>query len=169
MPKTYALTAAAQALETDIKSLRRWIKIEKWDVEKQTTPYDRRIIYLTEEQVKTLAQAHTRQWPPREQPATEQSHGTPSAINQIEGRLSELEERPYTDPEILDDWMKDAAAKIQDLESKYTATLLQISDILIELKELKDWKASQEARPKSTRKPKDRTAVEPNYQPLDIE
>jgi len=166
MPKTYALTEAATALTTDLKSLHRWIKLEKWNLEEQgENKYDKRIKTLTEEQVILLAKAHNRMWPPEAQPgAIEQSHGTPSAFKQLEGRVKELEAANHVDPDQLDDWMKDAAARITELEHKYSDTLVRLSDALLELKELKDWKASLEVKPKVPRKTKKADPNDPDYQ-----
>jgi uncharacterized protein YjcR len=150
--KTYTLTEAAEALGADMKTLRRWVEIEKWDLTKQTTKYDERVKYLSEEQVMHLAKMHTRMWPPRQKPAGDQP-GAPGKLHILEEKVAALEEN-HIDGEKLDDWMQDAARRIQELESKYTRLLVQNSDLILALKELQDWKASQESKPKPGRKPK---------------
>ncbi len=91
MPKTYTLTEASEALEADSKTLRRWIDIEKWNLDAQTTVYDKRIKYLTEDQVKKLAGLHERSWPPKPRPTEQTGQGTPGAVKLLAERVEALE------------------------------------------------------------------------------
>lgn len=91
MPKTYTLTEASEALEADSKTLRRWIDIEGWNLDAQTTVYDKRIKYLTEDQVKKLAGLHERSWPPKPRPTEQTGQGTPGAVKLLAERVEALE------------------------------------------------------------------------------
>ncbi len=142
MAKTYTLTEVADILEVDPKSLRRWIEIEKWNLDAQTTPYDKRVKFLTADQVEKLAKAHERAWPPKPRAAVTQAQaeqGLPGAVKLLEGRVSGLE-ASQLDPSAIKAHMADQENRLAELERKYSTTLQQLTDALLAIKELQDSK-----------------------------
>lgn len=133
-PKTYTLTEVSDLLTVDPKSLRRWIEIEKFDLSAQTTPYDKRVKFLTLEQVEKLAKAHDRQWPPKPKAERDQAQasqqGLPGAVNMLRERVTELE--------MATERIPDLERKYLDLGQKYTQTLLDYSEMLLKAKEQSD-------------------------------
>lgn len=92
MPQTYTLTEVADLLTVDPKSLRRWIEIEQYDLSNQTTPYDKRVKFLTEDQVARLAKAHDRLWPPAPKASQpDEPQGTPGAVKLLQERVTAIE------------------------------------------------------------------------------
>jgi len=145
MAKTYTLTEVAEALEADAKSLRRWIEIEKWDLEKQTTQYDKRIKYLTEDQVKHLATVHVRQWPPKAKPAGETPQaGLAGKVSILEDRLSTLENL-YPDLAHMD-VVNALLQSIQKLEHNYTELFNKHTDLLLAVHELQQKKPGRKPK-----------------------
>ena len=158
--KQYTLTEAAEALTTDLKSLKRWIDLEEWDIEKQVTKYDKRVKYLTEEQVKNLANVHQRMWPPRVKTPEElaESAGLAGAVNILREHVDDLKAN-HVGTTLFSTTEARLEARIDDLERKYATTLEQLTEALLAIKELQDWKAAQESRPKPGRKPKAEAAT----------
>ncbi|MGH2478056.1 MAG: hypothetical protein ACRDHW_00155 [Ktedonobacteraceae bacterium] len=161
MAKTYTLTEVAEALEVDPKSLRRWIEIEAWDLSKQTTVYDKRIKYLTEEQVAKLAKAHERLWPPRPRPVSEQAQaaGLAGGVNMLREQVADLQADHISITQ-FSATVKQLQDQIDELERKYGELLQQNTAILLQLAEY------QQATPKKPgRKPKASPAADtPEYQ-----
>jgi hypothetical protein len=168
MSKTYTLTEVATALEADSKTLREWIKREGWNLtdkgEKplnQTSKYDKRIFYLTEEQVQTLAKAHERQWPPRPKSAAQaeaQATGITGAVSLLREHVDALRE-DHIGTAQFSTTVKLLQDQIDELERKQAALLQQNTAILLQLAELQ-----QTAPKKPGRKPKSATADTPEYQ-----
>jgi len=62
MSKRYTFEECYIMLDVHPKTFRRWLKDDK--INTQTSKADKRIKFLTEEQVKQLAQQHDKPWPP---------------------------------------------------------------------------------------------------------
>ena len=146
MPKTYTLTEVGETLEADPKTLRRWIEIEKWDLEKQTTPYDKRVKYLTEDQVKHLATVHFRQWPPKAKPVQEQAQaqGIPGKLAILEGRVKHLESAAADYATI--DAVSELYQRFQKLEHDYSELLNKHTDLLLAVHELQSKKPGRKPK-----------------------
>jgi hypothetical protein len=155
--KIYTLTEAADALQADSKTLREWINREGWKLaDAGTHKYDKRIKSLTEEQVVLLAKVHNRAWPPKAKPATQgtgEAAGINGAVNLLKERVDALRE-DHIGITMFNRSIQALEERLQALESKHVETLTQLTDALLALKELQDWKASQESRPKPGRRPK---------------
>lgn len=167
MAKTYTLTEVAELLDVDPKSLRRWIELEKWDLSEQTTKYDKRIKYLTEDQIKELAKLHERSWPPMPRPAGEQSQveqGIPGAVKLLKDRVGKLEGNQL-DPSATEIRLLSLEHELANIKHQYLDMLGRQTNLMLTVKELLDWKATQESKPKLGRKPKSTPAADtPEYQ-----
>lgn len=82
--KQFTVTESIEALGVDPKTFRRWLTKAGIDTKQQQGTIDERMRYLTETQLKGLAEAHGRTWPP--QPRTtkpDQLPTTPGAFKQL--------------------------------------------------------------------------------------
>jgi len=156
MSKTYTLTEIAELLEVDAKTLRRWVELEEFDLSKQTSKYDKRIKWLTEEQAGKLAKAHERLWPPRPKSAAQaekEATGLTGAVNMLREQVDELR-ADHIGTAQFSNTVKAITERLDALERGYTHQLNQVTDALLALKELQDWKAAQESKPRAGRKPR---------------
>lgn len=145
--KTFTLTELTELLDVDPKTLRRWLDLEEFDLEKQVSKYDKRIKWLSEDQVKQLAKAHERVWPPLPKPAQEQAQdkGIPGKVAILDERVERLE-AGYPNFATLDS-VHVLLERLEALEHKYTELFNKHTDVLLELHELRQAK-------KPGRKPK---------------
>jgi len=93
--KHYTVTESIEALGVDPKTFRRWLDKAGIDPEKQRSAIDERMRYLTETQLKSLAEAHGRPWPP--QPRARQADQlptTPGAFKQLVTNLVSAQVSP---------------------------------------------------------------------------
>ncbi len=148
MTKTYTLTEVATALEADPKTLREWIKREGWDISNQTSKYDKRVNWLTEEQVSTLAKAHERLWPPRPKSAAQaeaQATGLTGAVGILRQHVEELR----ADHVSVAQWKQtviDLYKRLESAESKYGELLVKHGDLLLRVGELEKLQARKPGR-----------------------
>jgi hypothetical protein len=163
--KTYTLTEVAELLEADVKTLRRWIELEAFDLEKQTSKYDKRIKWLSEDQTAQLAKAHGKLWPPRPKSPAQgtEAHGLTGAVNLLKERVDTLRE-DHVGHTMFNKTIQALEERIAKLEQAYTAQLQITTDALVALKELQDWKQAQESKGKPGRKPKSPAVGTPEYQ-----
>jgi hypothetical protein len=159
MSKTYTLTEVAEALEADAKTLRRWIDLENWDLAEkgpqhpnglgQISKYDKRIFWLTEEQVSLLAKAHSRAWPPRpktREQAEAQATGVVGAVSLLREQVDTLRE-DHIGTAQFSNTVKLLEERLQKLEHEYHELFIKHTDLLLAVHEL------QQAK-KPGRKPK---------------
>jgi hypothetical protein len=146
--KTYTLTEIAELLETDPKTLRRWVALENYDLSKQGSKYDSRIKWLSEEQAAQIAKAHAKLWPPRPKPAQAQAEATglTGAVSLLREQVGELREDHVSEAQ----WRE----TVRDLYEQLGSTWEIIKHMQVELKDLRDWRKEQESKPKAGRKPK---------------
>lgn len=152
MSKTYTFSEAQQLLSVDPKTFRKWVEKAGIDVTKQVSTLDERIKFLTEAQLNKLAKDHARDITNTVVEA--QDAGLVGKLKLLTERVDTLEAQQHVNPDQLDDWLKDFAARLDQLEHKYTQQLTQLTDALIAVKELRDWQQAQESKPKPGRKRK---------------
>jgi NTP pyrophosphatase (non-canonical NTP hydrolase) len=156
MARMYTLVEAADALDADTKTLRRWLERthintdeKKGKLDVQTAIHDKRIKLLSEEQVIKLAQTFNRRWPPRPKTpaqAEAQVTGLPGAVNRLKDDVERLQEDHVSLTQF-----KDTTADVYDqLTNLWQLVKSQGERIM----ELEAWKATQESKPRAGRKPK---------------
>lgn len=142
MAKTYTLTEAADQLEADVKTLRRWIELEKWDLSKQTNKYDQRTKWLTEEQISQLAKLHDRAWPPRPKSAKDlerEATGLTGAVGLLRSKVAVLEE-DHVSAAQWRETVTDLYKRLESVENKYGELLIKHGDVLLKVQELEQAK-----------------------------
>jgi hypothetical protein len=171
MPRTFTFTECYDLLQVDPKTFRNWLKKAGIDPEKQKSKLDERVRYLDEFQVKKLALDHGRDPELKRAVAPEGSNqqGTGQGVSisthkLLDERVRDLEAKQL-DPAAVTGNMTEIESRLADLEHKYATTLQQLTDALIIIQDLADWKAAQESKPKAGRKPRASTiAGTPEYQ-----
>jgi len=83
----YTVTESIEALGVDPKTFRRWLLKAKITLEKPENSIDDRIRSLTETQLRGLAEAHGRTWPPQPRTPKEQVPVTIGAFKQLVSNL----------------------------------------------------------------------------------
>jgi hypothetical protein len=163
MAKTYTLTEVSELLVVDPKSLREWIKREEWDLNDkgidrkgidhpngmgQTSKYDKRILWLTEEQVSLLAKAHDRLWPPRpksQAQAEAQATGIVGAVSLLREQVNGLRE-DHIGTAQFSHTVEAITERLEALERGYMSQLNQMTEVLLALKEIRDAQAAPRTR-----------------------
>lgn len=158
MAQTYTLTEVANLLTVDPKSLRRWIEIEQYDLSNQTTPYDKRIKYLTEDQVAHLAKAHDRLWPrppSQETPERDTTAGLAGAVKLLRAQVDAMINYPAQTIQ-LQRTIEQIEQQVSDLDAKYsrqmeqlTNALIAISDLTTRIQEFEQTKPASRSRSRS--------------------
>jgi len=118
--KTFTYGQCYEVLDVDAKTFRRWLEKATFDVTGQVSKADSRIKYLTESQVKTLADDHGRAWPPRPAAPVDPESTT---IKRSEFKL-------------LDDKTREHSAAIVDLDGQAAEHSRMLTDALIRIQSM---------------------------------
>lgn len=160
--KTYLFTECYSLLNCDPKTFRKWLKKAGLDASAQKSTIDERIKFLTEDQLRQLAQDHGRPWPPQPRPAGEQPAPiAPGAFKLVDERTGRHEHIISQHADQLAEHgrlLADAILRINQLEQSLSAATEQITGLTIltskqarQIQELQEQIAT--ARPRTTRRP----------------
>ncbi|MGH2478352.1 MAG: hypothetical protein ACRDHW_01655 [Ktedonobacteraceae bacterium] len=86
--KSYTIRECCELLQCDAKTFHRWLRKGNINLEEQKGISDERTRYLTEDQIRALAWAHGRSWPPEPH-----NPNVPRSLNLSIGKYHNLVDR----------------------------------------------------------------------------